>query len=91
MCTISYSNNNYIFHRGNTSTGISAFPGLSRVQFVHFESTMEMGDQDNLKESFAQEALIRDYHVVLLVSCVASLIMGSPLACNVLWHLKVRF
>ena len=38
VCTISYSNNNYIFHRGNTSTGISAFPGLSRVQFVHFET-----------------------------------------------------
>ena len=59
--------------------------------FVYFESTIGMEDQDKFKESFALEALIRDYYVVLLVSCVVSLIMGSPLACNVLWHLKVRF
>ena len=47
--------------------------------------------QEENADSYALEALIRDHHVVLFCVCLGSLILGSVLACNVLWNLKARF
>ena len=45
--------------------------------------------QEKIADSYALETLIRDHHVVLFCVCLGSLILGSVLACNVLWNLKV--
>ena len=49
-----------------------------------------MSDEQDTEESYAMEILLRDHHVVLLVMCFGSLILGVPLAWNMLWHLRVR-
>ena len=49
-----------------------------------------MSDEQDTKESYAMELLFRDHHAVLLVVCFVSLILGVPLAWNMLWHLQVR-
>ena len=49
-----------------------------------------MSDDQDTKESYAMELLFRDHHVVLLGVCFVSLILGAPLALNMLWHLQVR-
>ena len=47
--------------------------------------------QENLAEGgYAFEELFRDHHVALFSASLASIILGLPLAWNVLWHLKVR-
>ena len=47
--------------------------------------------EDNLPDGYAMEELIRDHHVALFCVCLGSLILGLPLAWNILWHLRVRF
>ena len=44
--------------------------------------------QENMANGFALEALIEEHHVALVIVCLGSLILGVPLAWNVLWHLK---
>ena len=46
--------------------------------------------QEDLAKGYAMEALIEDYHVALFFVCLGSLILGVPLAWNMLWHLKER-
>ena len=46
--------------------------------------------QENLAEGYAFEELFRDHHVACFSASLASIILGLPLAWNVLWHLKVR-
>ena len=41
--------------------------------------------------AYAMEVLIRDHRVVLISVSLGSLILGLPLAWNMLWHLKARF
>ena len=41
-----------------------------------------------LAEGYAMEVLFRDHHVTLFCVSLGSLILGFPLAWNVLWHLK---
>ena len=45
-------------------------------------------DQENSVEAYAWEVLLRDHHVALFSVCFGSLVLGLPLAWNVLWHLK---
>ena len=44
--------------------------------------------QENMANGFALEALIEEHNVALVIVCLGSLILGVPLAWNVLWHLK---
>ena len=46
--------------------------------------------EQNSNEDYAMEILLRDFQVVLFAICLGSLIMGLPLAWNLLWHLKVK-
>ena len=43
---------------------------------------------EDVTKGFALEALIEEHHVALVIVCLGSLILGVPLAWNVLWHLK---
>ena len=47
--------------------------------------------QEDVTKGFALEALIEEHHVALVIVCLGSLILGVPLAWNVLWHLKESF
>ena len=49
-----------------------------------------MSDEHKANEDYAMEILLRDFQVVLFATCLGSLILGLPLAWNLLWHLKVR-
>ena len=44
-----------------------------------------------LEDGCSIEVLFRDHHLALFSACIVSLILGLPLAWNVLWHLRVRF
>ena len=44
--------------------------------------------QEDVTKGFALEALIEEHNVALVIVCLGSLILGVPLAWNVLWHLK---
>ena len=46
--------------------------------------------QEEFAKGYAMEALIKDYHAALFFVCLGSLILGVPLAWNILWHLKER-
>ena len=43
-----------------------------------------------MTEAYAMEVLFRDHHVALISVSLGSLILGLPLAWNMLWHLKAR-
>ena len=49
-----------------------------------------MSGKQNTNEDYAMDILLRDFQVVLFAICLGSLILGLPLAWNMLWHLKVR-
>ena len=44
-----------------------------------------------MTEAYAMEVLFRDHYFALFSVHLGSLILGLPLAWNVLWHLKERF
>ena len=55
---------------------------------MEFDNATEQG---HLAESYALEELLTDHQVAVFCVCLCSLILGTPLAWNVLWHLKERF
>ena len=69
------------------SRSVSLRSRLSLIQIMELDNRTV---QEDLANGFAMEALIKDYHAALFFVCLGSLILGVPLAWNILWHLKER-
>ena len=57
-------------------------------------SEMDFDNKTNnnkLEDGCSIEVLFRDHHIALFSACLVSLILGFPLAWNILWHLRVWF
>ena len=48
-------------------------------------------NNNKLEDGCSIEVLFRDHHITLFSACLVSLILGFPLAWNILWHLRVWF
>ena len=59
----------------------------SKTSKMKFENRT---DHEKIEEGCAVDVAFENHHLLLSTACTISLVLGIPLVCNVLWHLKVR-
>ena len=47
-------------------------------------------DNSSHYETFTVEDLLKDHQIAVFIMCLSCVVLGLPLAWNVLWHLKER-